>query len=216
MKSIKKFSNKFLHFEIARLRTMYNKLEKEDWCTEQGGKWVTIKGNHICMFKGDTPREALLRTRLSQKDIPKELKERVIKDGKNLKDYINKNERRKELWDKYQKKMNEAPEEFDNMITRRVIMGSFVTDKENPGDIDVIIFTDPKKTLGANLENQSKEVQDYYWNVFNETTDFKEHHDVSIMFYDDTELSRSVLDSLIKAGQDKIRGYGKDHKGVQH
>jgi len=36
-------------FEVARLRTMFNKLEKEDWCSEQGGKWITSKGRHICI-----------------------------------------------------------------------------------------------------------------------------------------------------------------------
>ena len=33
----------------------------DDWCARQGGKWVTIKGNHICILEGETVEEAFER-----------------------------------------------------------------------------------------------------------------------------------------------------------
>lgn len=49
MKKIKNYTNKLLMFEIARLRTVFNNLEKADWCSKAGGKWITHDSQHLCV-----------------------------------------------------------------------------------------------------------------------------------------------------------------------
>lgn len=36
-------------------------IDQEDWCSQKGGSWVTIKGNHVCILEGETPAEAFER-----------------------------------------------------------------------------------------------------------------------------------------------------------
>jgi len=249
MKDIKNFSEKFLHFEIARLRTLYDrqpdirlrivkryklivdeynsrglgwfwskhildKLIKDDWCSEAGGSWITIKGNHICIFKDDSEKENYRKMKLNKEPLHSDLPD-TVKDDASLRKRINMNDRRKELWSKYQEKLDEAPEGFDDIITRRVVIGSFVTDKENPSDIDVVIFTNPN-IGGVGYDWPSEEVKRHYWELFHENTDVGKKQDVSILLFDDNVRGREAVEMLIVAGQTHARGYGKEYKGVQH
>jgi len=212
--------------ELDRIIKAVEEVKKQG---EEAGKWVTMdNGQKVFIREGESfneaigrlreeraSREDLRRERIGQEKIPEDMKSTTIKDKGQLEKYATMNDRRKELWSAYQKELDKSPKGFDELIKRRVIIGSFVTDKENPGDIDVVLFTDPEKTL-YNIDKQPKEIQDYYWEKFNESIVQPEHRDVTIMLFDDTPRSRIVVNSLIEAGQGKIRGYGKKYKGVQH
>jgi len=69
MKKIENYSDKLLMFEVARLRTMFNKLEKDTFEGKEG-KWVTLEnGQHIFIREGESLQEAVGRMKPSKPSI---------------------------------------------------------------------------------------------------------------------------------------------------
>jgi len=81
LKKIENYSNKLLMFEIARLRTMFNKLEKDTFEGKEG-KWITLEnGQHIFIREGESIDEAI--GRLGEKPIEETFIEVYDKHTKN-------------------------------------------------------------------------------------------------------------------------------------
>jgi len=69
LKKIENYSNKLLMFEVARLRTMFNKFEKDTFEGKEG-KWITLdNGQHIFIREGEELSDAL--GRLKPEKLPK-------------------------------------------------------------------------------------------------------------------------------------------------
>jgi len=90
MKKIENYSDKLLMFEVARLRTMFNKLEKDTFEGKEG-KWVTLEnGQHIFIREGESLQDALGRVKPS-KEKPKEMERILDKVPKSLREKVKPN-----------------------------------------------------------------------------------------------------------------------------
>lgn len=56
----------------------------DDFCTAKGGSWITIKGNHICILEGETPKEAFERQTGKKLEGPAEPDKKKEKKQKPL------------------------------------------------------------------------------------------------------------------------------------
>jgi len=179
---------------------------KDDWCASMGGVWRTIRGNKICILPGEGAAEAFRRQRFARIEIPGQEKGWTIKDNKKLTKLRTQNNRRKELWKEYNKEYDNLPNWVQDSVQRRVIYGSYVTDKEKPGDIDVVLFIDSKVEL---TDDQTEYLFGELEEKFNKPTAEVNFH----ILPDDEEFREEYLECM-KLGEE-IRGY-EDYQGIQH
>jgi len=184
---------------------------QKDWCEGKGGIWRTIRGNRVCILEGEGPGEAFRRQRFAKVPIPSQEKEWTKKNDKKLEELRAMNPRRKELWKKYNEEYDELPDWIQESVTRRVLYGSYTTNKSNPGDIDVILFIDPEKEL-------SDDQVEYLFGELEEQFD-KPNQEVNIQVYpDEQDMREEYLEKMRMGALPKDeggRGY-KNYVGLQH
>jgi len=110
--------------------TVYSKRfkEAEDSCTSAGGKWLTIRGTHVCVKDGESPADAFKRT--TGKDLD---------DGDSTTDKTQKDINIPKADNKTGKDMT-AKKKYSNMITPTSYKKPIVLINDNTGETAVFDF----------------------------------------------------------------------------